>query len=124
MAYFLAWGVSVGSGDLADDLPALERRFRAALLNTYDIAGLVGAGFVMRVILLAATDGLAEGRMRETAFDFDHDGLGALVAHHDALQDAFGHLCLLIPLRGLRRRLLLQQSQNLGDGAPHLADAV
>src|SRR5262249_40193177 len=50
---------------------------------------------VVGVVLLRAPHGLLHDRMGEAAFDAHHHRLVLLVAHHDALERALRHLCLL-----------------------------
>src|SRR5580658_4582529 len=73
--------------------PALELGDRPVLLDPDGVADLEFVVLVMRVILLGAPDDLAEDRVGEAALDPHHQSLVLLVADHDALQAALGHLC-------------------------------
>ena len=63
--------------------------------DSHDVAHLVGLGLIMGVIFLRPAYGFAEHRVDEAALHIHHHRLGILVAHHDALQHALGHLFVL-----------------------------
>src|SRR5262249_58092220 len=99
--------------------PALELGQRAALLDPDEVADVVLVDLVVGVVLLRAPHRLLHDRMGEAALDAHHHRLVLLVAHHDALERALRHLCLLrlgfrargalapgCRLRRLRRRRL------------------
>src|SRR5690349_10831913 len=65
--------------------PGLQLGKRTAFADADDIARLELALFVMGMIFLRTAHGLAENRMREATLHLHHDGLGILVADHDAL---------------------------------------
>src|SRR5215472_18440746 len=85
-------GASSLGGVLRQDLPGLQLGFRRALDDAGDVAFLVGIGFVVRVVLLGAADGLLQQRVQEGALHAHHHGLVPLVGDHHALENSFRHL--------------------------------
>src|SRR5229473_8253586 len=103
--------------------PPLELGQRAALLDPDEVAHVVFVGLVVGVVLLRAPHRFLHGRMGEAALDAHHHGLVLLVAHHDALERALRHLCLL--RLGFRAGGALQRRDGLDarDVATDLAHA-
>src|SRR5215213_1800098 len=84
------------------ELPGLQLRMRARLLDQDLVAGLRGVRLVMGVVVLRAPHRLLHDGVREATLDLDHHGLVLLVADDDALQYAFRHP--RSPKPSLRRR--------------------
>src|ERR1700730_14227164 len=102
--------------------PPLELGQRAALLDPDEVAHVVFVGLVVGVVLLRAPHRFLHGRMGEAALDAHQHGLVLLVAHHDALERALRHLCLL--RFGFRARGALRLGCWLARPRRRLSDAL
>src|SRR5690606_19489099 len=80
-----------------DHRPRLGPRDRTHLLDTDDVAGPVLVGFVVRVILLRATDDFSVERVTLLALVLHGHGLVGLVGDDGPDENAFRHLLLLMP---------------------------
>src|SRR5438105_2062493 len=104
--------------DTSDDFPGLQFRERPAFADADDVARPEFPVLIVRVVFLRASHCLPHHRMGETAFNLHDHGLGVLVAHHDALENAFGHVLNPLPLPLRLARLLAHTRLDAVDLAP------
>src|SRR5437016_11384049 len=110
--------------DTSDDFPGLQFRERPAFADADDVARPEFPVLIVRVVFLRASHCLPHHRMGETAFNLHDHGLGVLVAHHDALENAFGHVLNPLPLPLRLARLLAHNGLDARDLAPDRAYAA
>src|SRR5205085_2147759 len=108
----------------SDDFPGLQFRERPAFADADDVARPEFPVLIVRVVFLRASHCLPHHRMGETAFNLHDHGLGVLVAHPDALENALGHVLNPLPLPLRLARLLAHNRLDAGDLAPDRAYAA